>query len=390
VADSAFLRWIIGDSGGASATAVSDAVTDAPCREGNLGRVSTPQSDAPVIVQMTGGLGQLTLNRPRTLNALSIDMIEIMLVALRGWISDPDVSAVLIDAAGERGLCAGGDVRAVRESLVGGRPDEALHFFREEYALDLLIHEYPKPVVVFADGITMGGGIGLSGHAAVRVVTERSQLAMPETRIGFTPDVGGSLLLGRAPGRVGEYLGLTGVTMNAADAIWAGFADQLVPSDRLPSALDALRHRADPGTPMELLMLFDETPERSRLEDAREWIDDAFSQDTVGDIVCRLREIGGEAAATADLLDELSPTSLAVTLSSIRAAREANDLRAVLEQEFHLGAFLSARPDMAEGIRAQLVDKDRSPAWSPATIAELPDGLGEEALAFRAPTALFS
>ncbi|WP_433676042.1 enoyl-CoA hydratase/isomerase family protein [Microbacterium gorillae] len=352
--------------------------------------MSTPQSDAPVIVQMTGGLGQLTLNRPHTLNALSIDMIEIMLVALRGWISDPDVSAVLIDAAGDRGLCAGGDVRAVRESLIGGRPDEALHFFREEYALDLLIHEYPKPVVVFADGITMGGGIGLSGHAAVRVVTERSQLAMPETRIGFTPDVGGSLLLARAPGRIGEYLGLTGVAMNAADAIWAGFADQLVPSDRLPSALDALRHRADPGTPIELLMLFDETPERSRLEDAREWIDDAFSRDTVGEIVDRLREIGGDAAATADLLGELSPSSLAVTLASIRAARASDDLRAVLEQEFHVGAFLSGRPDMAEGIRAQLVDKDRSPRWSPATIAELPAGLGEEALAFRAPTALFS
>ena len=237
----------------------------------------------------------------------------------------------------------------------------------------------------------MGGGIGLAGHAAIRIVTERSKLAMPETRIGLTPDVGGSWLLGRAPGRLGEYLGLTGATMNASDAIYTGFADHYVPADRLEALRDALETRADPSSPTELVLLFDETPEPSELRDARPWVDDAFAAETVAEIVDRLRaRPEPEAAATADLLGELSPTSLAVTLASVRRARELGGLRAALEQEYGLVMwFATSQPDLAEGIRAQVIDKDRSPKWQPATIADLAPDVAASALSFEPATALW-
>ncbi|WEK15058.1 MAG: enoyl-CoA hydratase/isomerase family protein [Candidatus Microbacterium phytovorans] len=328
-------------------------------------------------------VGHLTLDRPEAINALDLGMIEDLAAALDRWESDTDIQVILLDGAGERGLCAGGDVRGLHAQIVAGNGDEAAVFFRAEYALNARIAEYPKPIVALADGITMGGGVGLACHAAVRVVTERSKLAMPETRIGFTPDVGGSWLLGRAPGRVGEYLALTGATMDAADAIYAGFADHLVPSERLGDLHDALVTRADPHTPTELVLLFDETAGPSRLEAARPWIDDAFSADTVVEIIARLRERSEpEAAATADTLEELSPTGLVVTLAAVRAARELPDLRAALAQEYGLVMwFATTQPDLPEGIRAQLVDRDRTPAWTPATLHEVDPHIGARALA---------
>jgi len=331
-----------------------------------------------------GGLGQLTLNRPEALNALDLGMIRSLTRTLEVWCDDPDVQAVLLDGAGDRGLCAGGDVRGLYDQIVAGRAEETGVFFREEYALNALIAEYPKPVVAIADGITMGGGIGLAGHAAVRVVTERSRLAMPETRIGFAPDVGGTWLLARAPGRIGEYLGLTGASMDAADAIYAGFADHLVPSAHLPALTEALVTRADPEGPAQLVLLFDETPGPSRLEAARAWIDDAFAADTVAEIVQRLRaRPEAEASAAADTLESVSPTALAVTLAEVRAARGLPGLRAALAQEYGVVLwFATSRPDLVEGIRAQLVDKDRSPRWQPATIAELAPELAASALSY--------
>ncbi len=197
-----------------------------------------------VLIRTEGALGRLTLNRPEAINALDEDMIATITEALVAWRDDSDVQIVLIDGAGERGMCAGGDVRRLHGQITSDHPEQAAEFFRGEYAMNAMIAEYPKPVVALADGITMGGGIGLAGHAAIRVVTERSKLAMPETRIGFTPDVGGTWLLGRAPGRLGEYLGLTGATMNGADAVYAGFADHFVPSDRLDALREALAYRA--------------------------------------------------------------------------------------------------------------------------------------------------
>lgn len=344
-----------------------------------------------VLVHTENSLGRITLNRPRAINALDLGMIEQILAALTDWIDDTDVQTVLIDGTGDRGLCAGGDVRALYNEIVAGNPAGAADFFRAEYAMNALIAEYPKPIVVFADGITMGGGIGLTGHAAVRIVTERSRLAMPETRIGFTPDVGGTWLLGRAPGRLGEYFGLTGQSMNGADAVYMGFADHFVPSQNLDALREALAYRADPGTPNEMTLLFDETPEPSELPAARAWIDEVFSADTVGEIVQRLRESDAPAAAsTLATLEELAPTALAVTLDAVREARAMSGVREALQGEYRrVMWFGHNHPDLVEGIRAQLVDKDRRPKWQPATIAELPDDAGRPAREFVPETPLF-
>ncbi|WP_417563543.1 enoyl-CoA hydratase/isomerase family protein [Microbacterium sp.] len=323
-----------------------------------------------VITRAHESLGRITLNRPRAINALDLDMIVQIAATLDAWEHDSDVELVVIDGAGERGLCAGGDVRSLYDQITAGHAEDTTAFFRAEYALNARIAEYPKTIIALADGVTMGGGIGLAGHAAIRVVTERSKLAMPETRIGFTPDVGGTWLLGRAPGRIGEYLGVTGAVMDAPDAIYAGFADHHVPSDRLAALREALATRADPPTPTGIVLLFDETPGPSKLEAARPWIDDAFSADTIGQIVQRLRaRPEPEASATADLMAELSPTGMAVTLEAVRRARALPGLRADLEQEYGLVMwFGQTQPDLVEGIRAQLVDKDRNPQWNPAAI----------------------
>ena len=351
----------------------------------NVAGVSDPtdptESAPTVLARAAQGVGHLTLNRPRSINALDLEMLTLLAQALDAWEHEADVQIVLLDGAGERGLCAGGDVRGLRAQILAGHPASTAEFFRAEYALNARIAEYPKPVVVFADGVTMGGGIGLAGHAAVRVVTERSRLAMPETRIGLTPDVGGSWLLARSPGRIGEYLALTGATMDAADAIYAGFADAMVPSERLGDLREALLTRADPSTPAEIVLLFDETPEPSALEAARPWIDDAFGAESVEEIIARLRaRAEPEASATADTLEELSPTSLVVTLAAVRSARTLPDLRAALAQEYALVLwFVATQPDLVEGIRAQLVDKDRDPKWTPATLAALREAHGQDA-----------
>jgi len=342
--------------------------------------VTAADTDSRVLVRSRWGLGRLTLNRPEALNALDLGMVRTIAAALTAWRDDPDVSIVLIDGAGERGLCAGGDVRSLWQAAKDGRPEAAEEFFREEYTLNAMIAEYPKTVVAIADGFTMGGGIGLAGHAAIRVVTERSKLAMPETRIGFVPDVGGTKLLADAPGRLGEHLGLTGAAMNGADAIAAGFADHWVPSDRLPSLIDAFESRADPSSPTELVLLFDETPEPGPLAADRAWIDDAYAADDVRGIVARLRARDEDAAhAAADTLAELSPTAVTIALESIRRARGAS-LRDVLSQEYELATwFTTGQHDFIEGIRAQLVDKDRQPKWNPASIDDVADTVVDEA-----------
>lgn len=345
-----------------------------------------------LLVRAEGSVGRITLNRPEAINAVDHGMIRGIAAALDAWEHHPDIRLVLLDGAGERGFCAGGDVRSLREQILAGEAEAAMGFFRDEYALNARIADYPKQVVAFADGVTMGGGIGLAGHASVRIVTERSQLAMPETRLGFTPDVGGSWLLARAPGRLGEYLALTGGTMDAADAVHAGFADHFLPADRLDDVRHALVTRADPDTPTEIAMLFDETPEPSRLAAAQPWIDEAFAADTVAEIIARLRDMSEpDAAATADLLDTQAPTALTVTLAAVRSARSLPGLRAALAQEYALVEWFGrTQPDLVEGIRAQLVDKDRSPRWQPSRLDEVPADTAERALAFTPSIPLWS
>ncbi|WP_022885045.1 3-hydroxyisobutyryl-CoA hydrolase [Glaciibacter superstes] len=348
-----------------------------------------PDSDQ-VLVRVHDGVGHLTLNRPEALNALSYEMIGVLSRSLETWMTDSEVSVVVIDGAGKRGLCAGGDVRVLYEGARTGRNADSRRFFREEYRLNAMIAEYSKPVVAIMDGITMGGGIGIAGHAAIRVVTERSRLAMPETRIGFCPDVGGTWLLSRSPGELGTYLGLGAATMTAADAIAAGFADYFVPSARLPGLVQALAERADPGSPAEIVLLFDETPAASELESRRRWIDDCFAADSVLEIIAKLKRHGEpEARDAAEELEGLSPTALAVTLAALREVRELSTLRAALELEYRTCSWLIEQPDLVEGIRAQVIDKDRSPRWTPPTLAELPADTAERALRHSLPDSVW-
>lgn len=346
-------------------------------------------TESRILVRTRGGVGHLTLNRPSALNALDLGMIRDLTAALEGWRDDPRVRVVLLDGAGERGLCAGGDVRVLYDEIVAGRPEDTGTFFREEYALNALISDYPKPVVAIADGVTMGGGIGLAGHASIRVVTERSRLAMPETRIGFAPDVGGTWLLAHAPGRLGEYLGLTGSTMDAADAVYTGFADHVVPAEKLPALAEALEGGDDAEALVRAIAV---EPGASRLEEARAWVDDAFAAGTVAEIVTRLRaRTEPEAHAAADTLETLSPTGMAATLAAVRRARQLPDLHSVLAQEYAVVMwFATSQPDLVEGIRAQLVDKDRSPRWNPAAIADVGPEVAASALSYQPTVPLWS
>ncbi|AEB44249.1 enoyl-CoA hydratase/isomerase family protein [Micromonospora maris] len=328
-------------------------------------------SAPPVIARLIGHLGHLTLNRPAAINALTAEMVTIIRRTLAMWAASDRVRTVLVSGAGGRGLCAGGDIRAIHADAVSGGT-ASLDFWADEYRLNATIAAYPKPIVAWMDGLVMGGGIGISGHASLRVVTERSRLAMPEVGIGFHPDVGGSWLLSRAPGQLGTHLALTGNAIGAADAIAVGLADYYVPSERLPYLRLALARRdaADAVTS------FATTPPESDRTLAHGWIDDSYCDDTVAGIVERLaHHPDPDARAAAKTIATRSPTSLVVTLRSLRSAARLPDLPAALAQEYRLSAALLRLPDLAEGIRAQIIDKDRQPRWQPATLVDVPPEL---------------
>ncbi|MBD5785134.1 enoyl-CoA hydratase/isomerase family protein [Cellulosimicrobium terreum] len=347
-----------------------------------------------IIARADDGVGHLTLDRPRALNALGYDMLGEIADTLAAWRDDPTVRVLLLDGAGDRGFCAGGDIRELYAQVVAGRRGDAHLYFRREYAVDVAVAESPVPVVAIMDGITLGGGVGLSGHATVRVVTERSRVAMPETRIGFTPDVGGSWLLARAPGCLGEHLALGAVTMDGADAVHAGLADHFVPSERLDLLRSDLVALAVAGVdPLddeavhEVARLHSIEPPPSALAARQARVDRCYAGATVPEIVERLRDAaraGDEAAgAEADQLGTLSPTAVTVALAGVRAARSLPDLRAALTQEYGLVTwFVDTQPDLVEGIRAQVVDKDRNPRWAPATLADVDEHVGDVALAY--------
>ncbi|WP_121831393.1 enoyl-CoA hydratase/isomerase family protein [Streptomyces sp. S1] len=318
-----------------------------------------------VLVRVEGRAGYLTLNRPKALNALTHAMVLRLDGALAAWERDPAVETVVIRGAGERGLCAGGDIRAIHDDARTGGTASA-DFWRDEYRLNARIARYPKPYVALMDGIVMGGGVGVSAHGTVRVVTERSRVAMPETGIGFVPDVGGTYLLGLAPGELGVHLALTGAVVGAADALLCGLADHFVPSERLPELADDLARTSVHGA----LARHVQTPTPGELAAAREWIDRCYAADTVEDVLARLSDSGVPAAKqAADLLLAKSPTALKVTLASVRRARRLGPLERVLEQEYRVSCAALSSPDLVEGIRAQVIDKDRTPRWSPATLA---------------------
>ncbi len=318
-----------------------------------------------VLFHTDGRTGVVTLNRPRAINALTHPIVLRIDETLAAWAEDPAVHQVLIRGAGERGLCAGGDIRAIHDDAKsGGRA--SVDFWRDEYRLNARIARYPKPYVALMDGITMGGGVGVSAHGSVRIVTERSRVAMPETGIGFVPDVGGTHLLGRVPGGLGTHLALTGTAVGAADALLCGLADHFVPADRLPELTAALA-----GAPAhEVLPRHAAVPAPGELADRRDWIDHCYAADTVEEIVERLLGQGEPAAKeAAEVILAKSPTALKVTLAAVRRAAALGTLEQVLAQEFRVSCNALASPDLVEGIRAQVVDKDRTPRWSPPTLA---------------------
>lgn len=318
---------------------------------------------SPVLVRRDGRLGHLVLNRPRAINALTHEMVGLLADQLTAWVDDPGVETVLLTGTGDRGLCAGGDIVSLFHDAKDGGTAGA-EFWRDEYLLDVQIAEYPKPVVAVMDGIVLGGGIGVSAHAGTRIVTERSSIGMPEVGIGFVPDVGGGLLLARAPGELGTHLALTAGAVGAGDAIAIGMADLYVPSDRIDRLVEAL---ADSDVESAVAAVAEPAPEAPLLAE-RSWIDDAYAGDDLLAIVRRLEVARPEVAAK---VRRHSPTSCAVALQSLRNAAGFDGLRAALDQDLRLAIRLQHRPDFVEGVRAQVIDKDRAPTWDPPTIEDL-------------------
>ncbi|MFI5804729.1 enoyl-CoA hydratase/isomerase family protein [Streptomyces sp. NPDC051561] len=331
-------------------------------------------ADDPVLVHTEGHAGHLVLNRPRALNSLTHPMVRTLDATLAAWESDPSVETVVLSGAGGRGLCAGGDIRAIHDDARDGDGRATEAFWWDEYRLNARIARFPKPYVALMDGIVMGGGVGVSAHGGVRVVTERSRVAMPETGIGFVPDVGGTHLLARAPGELGTYLAVSGAAVGAADALLCGLADHFVPSERL-AALVADLASVPAG---EAVRRYAAEPAPGELADARAWIDHCFAADTAEEIVERLADCGERAAKeAAETILAKSPTSVKVTLEAVRRARELGSLERVLVQEYRVSCAALRGPDLVEGVRAQIIDKDRNPRWSPATLAGVPAGTVE-------------
>jgi enoyl-CoA hydratase len=329
-----------------------------------------------VIVREHGALRRVTLNRPKALNALTLDMCVTMLALLRAWADDPAVGAVLLDGAGERGLCAGGDIRALYDAAKSRDHSLPETFWATEYYLDACIARYPKPFVAVMDGLVMGGGVGLSAHAAHRIVTERSAIALPEVGIGYTPDIGASFRLARTPGFAGTYMALTAERANAADAIYCGLADVHIATAKLaelPAALAACRSADDVRTKLGALA---SSPAAGKIEPAQTWIDACFSADDVEGIVARLAETTSEAAQAAlAALRKMSPTSLKVTLRNVRDAAGFKRLEQSFQQDYRISLACLTGHDFTEGIRAQIVDKDRNPRWQPDTLEGVTAGI---------------
>ena len=331
-----------------------------------------------VLYARDGCLGRIMLNRPKVINALTSHMVTSVLAQLQDWAQDSSVTTVSIQGAGERGLCAGGDIRAVRSTLMQGSAG-AVQFWAQEYRLNAAIGSYPKPFVAFMDGIVMGGGVGISAHGSLRLVTERSRVAMPETAIGYFPDVGSLFLLSRAPGEIGTHLALTGLAVGGADAVSAGLADALVDSHDIPGLIARLAagESLDVGV--------GSTSTVGDLEADQDWIDSCYAGNDPTTIVQALRAHPAPGAQyCADVLQTRSPLAVSVALEAIRRAGRMDTLAQVLEQDLMLGRAFASSPDFVEGVRALLIDRDSAPRWrhgslkdvDPAEVAQLFSGSG--------------
>jgi enoyl-CoA hydratase len=296
-------------------------------------------------------------------------MVAAILEQLTAWADDDGVATVLVHGAGERGLCAGGDIVAIYQDMLAGGTQTAA-FWQDEYRLNSVIARYPKPYVAFMDGLVLGGGVGISAHGSVRVVTERTRTGMPETTIGFVPDVGGTWLLARSPGEAGTHAALTGAHLSGADALFLGLADHYVPSENLPGLAVALESESAEAA----VVYFSAQAPPSELPAQSGWIDSCYAGSDAEEILRRLRTVDGdareEAVGAAKTLEAKSPTAVKVTLESLRRARDLT-LDEALAQEYRVGLRCLAGPDFREGIRAQVVDKDRDPRWKPAALSEV-------------------
>jgi enoyl-CoA hydratase len=341
------------------------------------------ENEGDVIVAREGSAGILRLNRPKALNALTLDMVRTIVRALDDFESDPAIAVVLLEGAGERGLCAGGDIRSLYESAKDGG-DLGPIFWAEEYRLNARIASFPKPFVSYMDGLVMGGGIGLAGHSSHRITTERSKVAMPEAGLGFFPDVGGTWLLSHAPGEVGTYYGLTGNTMNGNEAVYIGLADVCISTTAwhaLRVAITSLPAGSGAGEMTALLKRISANGS-APIAAHRLVIDRLFVNDDVEQIVAALEQDNSDFAREArKAIMSKSPRGLKLTLKLLRLGRTSQSLKESLVREYRAVCEAYTTHDFVEGIRAAIIDKDRNPKWSPSRLEDVTSQMIEKYLA---------
>ena len=340
-------------------------------------------SEAEVVTRIENGVGRITLNRPMAIHALNRAMCEAMTEALLAWRGDAAVQSVLIDHAGERGFCAGGDIRMIAESGAGDA-SEARVFFDTEYKLNALLFDYPKPITAIVDGIVMGGGVGLSLPVDVRIATERTTFAMPETGIGLFPDVGGGWFLPRLPGRAGLWLALTGARIKAADCCALGIATHYMPSDKVEAFKAALL--AHPGSVAAALAGFVEDPGHPPIAAHQADIDRLFGEGDVEAILANLEvEPGDWAAEQLATLKTKSPQTLKVAFRQLKTGAVLDDFAANMAMEYRIGSRVVRLHDFLEGVRAVIIDKDNAPQWDPPTVPAVSDVLLDDIFAPLSP-----
>ena len=334
--------------------------------------------EAQLLTRVIGKAGCITLNRPKALNALTHHMVLEIEKALLAWADDPAVSLIIIEGAGEKAFCAGGDIEEIYNAGKRGDYAHGFNFWRDEYRLNALIANYPKPYISLMHGFVMGGGVGVSAHGSHRVVCETSTIAMPECSVGLIPDVGGSHLLARAPKHLGEFAGLTGFRMGAADAIHTGFADHFVPTVKLEPLKSSLLETGDVGA----IEGFIENPPKGSLEAIEDEVNVIFKGETMKDIINALSGLDAPWAEKARAnINRASPLSLLCALKAIRLARENNNLETALENELRFTSRAVEHGEFLEGIRAAIIEKDRSPKWRYMTLDDVPDALLAKMLA---------
>lgn len=328
------------------------------------------QEDLPVIIQSLGGAGLIVLNRPQALNALNLEMLSLIRAALDMWLSDDQIRAVVFTGAGERAFCAGGDIKAFYQEALAYRAgkitlEAAASFFDVEYALNRMIFHYPKPTIAIMDGIVMGGGYGIAGHCRFRVATDRTVFAMPEVGIGFFPDVGSLYHLLSAPGFLGHYLALTGESINGSVMLQAGLANSYINSIKINNLIDKINKSNKVIDAF--LNNCDPLPKSAFWKASGQEVSDTFAQERIQDITKALRSSSSEfAKCTLQALMQKSPTSISLTAEYLRRAKGWSFDR-IIETDYRLAQSFIANSDMVEGIRAQVIDKDRQPRWNPKT-----------------------